>query len=346
MIFYDVDAALAEVPVNVAPLTDDTDFKSTEEAVAYNASGMDLEWHFISSAGAYTVTAVTPTTSGTYDWAHQGNGMYTIEIPASGGASINNDTEGYGYFVGKITGVLPFRGPTVGFRASGLNDLLCDSAYSTTRGLSGTALPNAAADAPGGLPISDAGGLDLDAKLANTNEVTAARMGALTDWINGGRLDLIIDDILADTADIQPKIGTPAVSVSADLAAVKAQTAAIETDTGTTLPAQITSEINDVQSDIAALNDLSAAQVNAEADTALADIDLDTLMDPVGEPSGPFAWASATIKDILGWCGALARNKMTSDASEVTLRNDADNADLATFAHSDDSTTFTSGEAT
>ena len=62
-----------------------------------------------------------------------------------------------------------------------------------------TALPNAAADAAGGLPISDAGGLDLDAKLANTNEVTVARMGALTDWINGGRLDLILDDILLDT---------------------------------------------------------------------------------------------------------------------------------------------------
>lgn len=66
-----------------------------------------------------------------------------------------------------------------------------------------TALPNAAADAAGGLPISDAGGLDLDAKLAATNEITAARMGALTDWINGGRLDLILDDILADTNELQ-----------------------------------------------------------------------------------------------------------------------------------------------
>lgn len=34
-----------------------------------------------------------------------------------------------------------------------------------------TALPNAAADAAGGLPISDAGGLDLDAILADTNEL-------------------------------------------------------------------------------------------------------------------------------------------------------------------------------
>ena len=62
-----------------------------------------------------------------------------------------------------------------------------------------TALPNAAADAAGGLPISDAGGLDMDAKLAATNEVTAARMGALTDWIDGGRLDLILDGVPLST---------------------------------------------------------------------------------------------------------------------------------------------------
>ena len=69
-----------------------------------------------------------------------------------------------------------------------------------------TALPNAAADAAGGLAISDAGGLDLDSKLANTNEVTAARMGALTDWINGGRLDLLLDAIKAVT-DALPNSG-------------------------------------------------------------------------------------------------------------------------------------------
>lgn len=39
------------------------------------------------------------------------------------------------------------------------------SNYSATRGLAGTALPPAAADAAGGLPISDAGALDLDARL-------------------------------------------------------------------------------------------------------------------------------------------------------------------------------------
>jgi hypothetical protein len=124
--WLDVDAALSEVPVNLLPLTDDTDFKTRETGVTYNQAGMDLVWNFVTSAGAYTQTAVTPTTAGDYDWAHQGDGMYSIEIPASGGASINNDTEGYGWFTGYCTGVLPWRGPTIGFRAAALNDALCD----------------------------------------------------------------------------------------------------------------------------------------------------------------------------------------------------------------------------
>lgn len=86
-------------------------------------------------------------------------------------------------------------------------------------------VPNAAADAAGGLPISDAGGLDLDSKLANTNEVTTARMGALTDWIDGGRLDLILDIIAADTTtDIPALIATLQGFVDTEVAAIKAKT--------------------------------------------------------------------------------------------------------------------------
>lgn len=125
-IWMDVDVALAEVPVNLMPLIDDTDFKTIEDAVAYNASGMDLRWNFVTAGGSFTSTPVTPTTSGTYDWTHQGDGIYTIEIPASGGASINNDTEGFGWFSGKATGVYPWRGPVIGFRAAALNDALID----------------------------------------------------------------------------------------------------------------------------------------------------------------------------------------------------------------------------
>ena len=45
-IWMDVDVALAEVPVNLLPLLDDTDFKAIEAAIAYNAAGLALYWHF------------------------------------------------------------------------------------------------------------------------------------------------------------------------------------------------------------------------------------------------------------------------------------------------------------
>ena len=185
----DVDVNLAEVPVNLLPLIDDTDFKAIEAAIAYNAAGLALYWHFVTAAGAYSVTAVTPTTGGNYDWTDQGDaGIYTIGIPASGGASINNDTEGFGWFTGKATGVLPWRGPVIGFRAAALNNLLIEDAFSTTRGLAGTALPNAAADAAGGLPISDAGGLDLDTYIKRIEaSITATILARIDENISAAK---------------------------------------------------------------------------------------------------------------------------------------------------------------
>ena len=120
---------------------------------------------------------------------HVGDGVYRLDLPDAAFATGAEHVD----FGGTITGMV-----VIGGRVRLVDVDLED----TVRG-GMTALPNAAADAAGGLVISDAGGLDIDAKLANTNEVTAARMGALTDWINGGRLDLIIDLILADTNELQ-----------------------------------------------------------------------------------------------------------------------------------------------
>lgn len=179
-IWMDVDTALSEVPVNLFPLIDDTDFKSREMAITYNQAGMDLVWNFVTTAGAMTQTAVTPTTGGNYDWTNQGDGMYTIEIPASGGASINNNTEGFGWFTGICTGVLPWRSPIIGFRASGLNDKLIDNAYSATQGLAGT---------------------DLDANIAGVE--------TKIDTIDG-----IVDAILADTGTDGVAIANGAITAA------------------------------------------------------------------------------------------------------------------------------------
>ena len=223
-IWCDVDANLAEVPVNLFPLIDDVDFKSREVSITYDQAGMDLVWNFVTPAGAFTQTAVVPTTGGNYDWTNQGDGMYTIEIIATGGASINNDTEGFGWFTGVCTGVLPWRGPVIGFRDSDLNDLLIETAFSATRGLAGTALPAVAADGAGGLPISDAGGLDLDTFLGRItgNVALASVLGALADAAADG------DPTAADTIMqyvkqvINTLVGTvgiptfPAAAVAAD----------------------------------------------------------------------------------------------------------------------------------
>ena len=144
--WMDVDAALSEVPVNIFPLTDDGDFKTREEAVTFDQAGMDLVWNFTTTAGAMTQTAVTPTNGGDYDWANQGNAMYSIEMPAAGGASINNDTEGVGWFVGYATGVLPWRGPTIGFRAAALNNALIDGGDSLDVNVTEVSGDSAAAD--------------------------------------------------------------------------------------------------------------------------------------------------------------------------------------------------------
>lgn len=148
-------------------------------------------------------------------------------------------------------------------------------------------VPNAAADAAGGLPISDAGGLDLDAKLANTNEVTAARMGALTDWINGGRLDLILDIIAQDTTtDIPALISalnnlsaaqvTAAVPTTAQIAAA-VDVALINTGDGSDLLQAIANQIaaDWVAGDASPLaivtamkNDATIAQMIARIDAA------------------------------------------------------------------------------
>jgi hypothetical protein len=77
----------------------------------------------------------------------------------------------------------------------------CD-AYSAERGLSGTALPAAVADAAGGLPISDTGELDMDALNTAAVRLTAARAQAIDDWIDAGRLDTILDALTTAIAGL------------------------------------------------------------------------------------------------------------------------------------------------
>ena len=107
-------------------------------------------------------------------------------------------------------------------------------------------------------------------------------------FANGDTIDIVaispdVLAILADTADIQPKIGAPVADVSADLAAVKAETALIVADTSEL-------QTDDVPGLIAALNDPTAATVAAAVWDAL-------LASHVG--AGSFGLAMADLATIL-----------------------------------------------
>lgn len=274
--WMDVDAAVI-VPVNLLPLLDDTDFKTIEQAVVYNSTGLAVTWNFVTTAGAVTGTAVTPTTGGAYDWSEPlaNVGMYAMEIPASGGASINNDTEGFGWISGVATGVLPWRGPVIGFRAAGLNNVLIDSAYSATRGLAGTALPDAAADAAGGLAISDAGGLDLDAQIKTDIDNIATKTGYLPSATAGDAGGVFIAGANAATsittaltANITGNVtGNLSGSVGSVTGAVGSVTGAVGSVTGAvgSVTGAVGSVTAEVTANVAKISGDATAADNAEA---------------------------------------------------------------------------------
>jgi len=89
-------------------------------------------------------------------------------------------------------------------------------------------------------------------------------------------------------AEVDTAISDAALATAASLATVDTNVDAILVDTGTTIPAQITG-----------LNDLSAADVNAEVDTALADIHLDHLLAVDYDPATPPGTATALLNELI-----------------------------------------------
>jgi len=120
--------------------------------------------------------------------------------------------------------------------------------------------------------------------------------------------------ILTDTADMQPKIGTPAADLSADVAAVKVDTAATLMDTGNTLPAILGTPAGaDMSADIASLQiDTTNLRAVFKKNTAISNIEflmIDSVDDVTpktgltvtGQRSidgGAFANVSGTIAEV------------------------------------------------
>lgn len=167
--------------------------------IAHNAAGLVAS--YVRPLGSRTaITLATQTVTGAHSdggWvevdATNMPGVYRLDLPDAVCASGVNSVV---VFLHGASGMAPVA-LEIMLTAVNLQDAV-------RAGL--TALPNAAADAAGGLPISDAGGLDLDALNTAAIRLTAARAQVLDDWINAGRLDLLLDAIKAVT-DAIPNAG-------------------------------------------------------------------------------------------------------------------------------------------
>ncbi len=221
----------------VLRIIDSTD-GTPETAVAWNSTGIDLQYRREGATSSPITEASLSALSDAHSnggFLHIGNGYYRFDVPD-------------GAFVTGATGVL-IHGTVTGMVVIGAYVHLVDVDDQDGVRMGLTALPNVAAGGAGGLPTDSTGKTsfnDLSAAEVNTevdNALNSAIPGSPTaDSINqritaiddltqsGGSGDVAA--ILADTADMQPKLGTPAgADMSADVAAVKADTAAILIDT-------------------------------------------------------------------------------------------------------------------
>jgi hypothetical protein len=285
----------------------------------YTITSLDLQYTRNRTAPAAKVDA---TALAATDSAHGDNQAIQIDATSSPGL-YRVDWPDAAFATGADKVILVVSGTGLAPAVEEIQLVNFDSEDGVRLGL--TALPNAAADAAGGLPISDAGGLDLDAKLANTNEVTVARMGALTDWINGGRLDLILDDILLDTGTtLDGKIDTIdgiVDSILLDTAEIGAAGAGL---TNINLPNQtmditgnITGNLSGSVGTVTTVNGLAAGVITAASIAAdaitdakvAADVTIASVTGAVGSVTGNVGGnVSGSVGSVVGAVGSVTGN--------------------------------------
>ncbi len=134
---------------------------------------------------------------------------------------------------------------------------------------------------------------------------------------NLATVDTVVDAIKAVT-DLLPDAGA-----LNDLATILADTGELQAD--------------DVPGLIAALNDLSAAEVNTEVVDVLK-------VDTIAQLAQQAPPAAPTFEEAFMYLYQYFRNKMEQTSSEISMYDDAGTTVIAKASKSDDTTTYTKGE--
>ena len=266
----------------LGPFVDDTDGKTTEEALTLSQADLHLSKNGAASAQKNDATAAT----------HRYGGNYMVDLDAT-----DTNTLGHLRLMCKESGALPVIADFMVLPAEAY-DTLVGGTDNFTVDLSTQAKADVNAEADTALTDYDPPTrAELTSDINSLNDPTAAAIAdavldeALSGHVTAGTLGKAVADIEADTSELQSDdIPTTlaTLATSSALATVDANVDAILVDTGTTIPAQIT-----------ALNDLSAADVNAEVDTALSDIHLDHLFATDYDPAAKPGTATALLNELV-----------------------------------------------
>lgn len=160
----------------------------------------------------------------------------------------------------------------------------------------------------------------VSVNLDHLMKTVVADRDVMAEVVDGTVLANIMTKTDGDTSDFDPDTDS--------LEAIKDEITAVKT---------VTDVESGVKAAVDALENISAANVNTEVKDVL---DTDTH----GEPATGAPGATISIEEKISWLYALFRNKTLTTATLLTLRNDADNADIAKATLSDDATTFTKAE--
>lgn len=196
-----------------------------------------------------------------------------------------------------------------------------------------TALPNAAANAAGGLPVSIAGGLDMDDIGADVDTIetrVVLSLPAAAPNAAGGLLittagSLDMDDIGADVDAIETR-----VILSLPAAAPQAAGGLVTSAAGSL-------DFDDLAADVDAIETtIGAAGVGLTA-VKLSSTGLDSILmsDITAVPA-----ITGTLKQAINWFYILCRNRRWTTATTETIYKDDGTTPVATAVKSDDATTY------
>lgn len=200
------------VDILIGPFVDSTDGVTAETGLTLSQADIQLSKNGQTLAQKNDTTAATHDANGYYnceldatDTNTEGNLVVTITesgaLPVRHEFNVLAEAAWDSLYAAKDTGFMDVNIKAVSEDETAADNLesACDN-YSATRGLAGTALPAAAADAAGGLPISDAGGLNMDG-LASTGDAMTLAAGAITNASLAGNMEIVFETDFANNYD-------------------------------------------------------------------------------------------------------------------------------------------------